>query len=69
MWWHLKFYRGTLKIIVNKQEKDVTALNVKDKRPGLKCNKECRTCEHINDHVGLAMCRDKLPALLHEILN
>ena len=57
------------KRITKKQVKDVTMLNTKDKGLGLTCNEECRKDECVNEHVRLAICKDKLPALLNEHRN
>ena len=44
-------------------------INAKDKGLGLKRDEECGKDEHINEHVRLDICEDKLPALFDEHRN
>ena len=55
--------------MTRKKVKDVTALNAKGKGLGLKWNVEYCKHECVNEHVGLATCEDKLPALFDEFKN
>ena len=55
--------------IENKQVKDTPEFNVKAKWLGLKCNKEYRKYERINECVGLAGRKNELSALLNEYRN
>ena len=58
------------KKITRKQVKAVTVFNTKEKRLRLKYNEQfIRKDYYVNEHVGLHISKDKLPALFNECRN